>query len=165
MVGDELAGQDPDDLPVEGEVVESQQVPQQLQAFIAAASFAGPLPIPQHLAEYDQIVPGAASKIIDMAVDQAEHRRGLEKTVIAGADKRATHGLYIGGAVAALVVILGFILIMTGHSGYGLAAIIGQAAVLAGVFVFTKIDQRKERQEKAKLAPPSPQLTLPFDQG
>ena len=39
----------------------------------------GPLPDPQTLREYDNLIPGAAAEIIKMASDQASHRRSLEK--------------------------------------------------------------------------------------
>lgn len=39
----------------------------------------GPLPDPQTLREYDDLIPGAAAEIIKMASDQASHRRSLEK--------------------------------------------------------------------------------------
>lgn len=39
----------------------------------------GPLPDPETLREYDNLIPGAAAEIIKMASDEAIHRRNLEK--------------------------------------------------------------------------------------
>ena len=41
-------------------------------------SFSGPLPPPQVLASYDQILPGCAERIIKMAEEQGLHRRAIE---------------------------------------------------------------------------------------
>ena len=45
-------------------------------------SWSGPLPPPKVLEAYDRLVPGAAERIMKMAEQQSEHRRGLEKTVV-----------------------------------------------------------------------------------
>ena len=38
----------------------------------------GPLPDPETLRDYDDLIPGSAAEIIKMASDQASHRRNLE---------------------------------------------------------------------------------------
>lgn len=42
------------------------------------SKFSGPLPHPDILAKYEEVYPGAASKIFQMAEEQAEHRRKME---------------------------------------------------------------------------------------
>ena len=44
--------------------------------------FSGPLPHPEHLREYENILPGSADRVIRMAEDQAKHRQSLEQTVV-----------------------------------------------------------------------------------
>lgn len=125
--------------------------------------YQGPVPLPVHLREYEEIVPGSGQQMFDMADRQAAHRQYLEAIVIKGKDRRATHGLYIGGFLATVVLALAFILILTGRSIAGFGTLIGAAAVLSGVFVYGRSQQRKERETKAQLAPPpSPQLSFPF---
>lgn len=99
-----------------------------------------------------------------MAESQAKHRHHIERVVIEGKDRRATHGLYIGGGLALIAMFFAFVLILQGRSVAGFSTLIGEAAVLAGVFVYGRSQQRKEREEKARLAPlPSPpQPQLPF---
>ena len=53
----------------------------------------GPLPPPSDLQEYDNVVPGAAERIIRMAENQSEHRRELERKVVFGDSTRAFCGL------------------------------------------------------------------------
>jgi uncharacterized membrane protein len=42
-------------------------------------SFSGPLPHPDVLRKFNEIIPGAAERIIKMAEDQSIHRKELEK--------------------------------------------------------------------------------------
>jgi uncharacterized membrane protein len=46
---------------------------------VSTTTFSGPLPHPQHLAEYEAITPGFADRIIKMAEDESEHRRSQEQ--------------------------------------------------------------------------------------
>ncbi|MGH9278453.1 MAG: DUF2335 domain-containing protein [Acidimicrobiales bacterium] len=78
--------------------------------------FSGPLPHPRILREYNEICPGAADRILGMAERQATQRQALERIVVEGKDRRATQGQRIGGALAALITVLAFILILTGRS-------------------------------------------------
>jgi uncharacterized membrane protein len=41
--------------------------------------FSGPLPHPDALKQYDQLVPGAAKSIVDSFVKEGDHRRSCEK--------------------------------------------------------------------------------------
>lgn len=136
-----------------------------VRSWEASFAFAGPLPHPEILRGYDEVCPGAADRIIALAESQAEHRQSLERVVISGKDRRATHGLYIGGAIAAVVTVLAFLLVWRGRSVAGFATLIGEAGFLAGVFVYGRTQERREREAKARLTAlvpePSPQLPFP----
>lgn len=45
---------------------------------VRTESFSGPIPPPDTLARYEQMVPGAADRIIAMAENESDHRRELE---------------------------------------------------------------------------------------
>jgi uncharacterized membrane protein len=116
---------------------------------IAQSSFSGPLPPPDILQRYDLIVPGAAARILKMAEDQALHRRSLERTVIEGGSRRANMGLWLGFILSIVVLGLSAALIFTDHGIAG--TVIGSIDLvsLATVFVIGRVDQRRERAEKA----------------
>jgi uncharacterized membrane protein len=116
---------------------------------IAQASFSGPLPHPDILRGYDQVVPGAAERILVMAEEQARHRQSLERTVIEGGSRRANLGLWLGFILSIVVLALSAALIVNGYEVAG--TVIGSIDLvsLATVFVVGRIDQRKERIEKA----------------
>lgn len=44
--------------------------------------FKGPIPHPRILQQYEEIHPGFASEIINMAVKEQEHRHSIEKTIV-----------------------------------------------------------------------------------
>ena len=113
-------------------------------------SFSGPLPPPEILAKYNEALPGLAERIICMAEQQAKHRQSIEKTVIDSNAFVQKVGPFLGFVVAMTAVIGGTILVLKGKDGYGLAAIIGALASLAGVFIYGKRHQRKELDEKAQ---------------
>lgn len=70
------------------------------------AEFSGPLPHPSILARYEEILPGAATRIFEMAEEQATHRQDMEK-----------QSLNLAGRDALLGIILGFILAISGIIG------------------------------------------------
>lgn len=53
----------------------------------------GPIPHPRTLAQYQEIIPDAANRIIKMAERQQNHRMSIEKRVIYGDIVRADIGL------------------------------------------------------------------------
>ena len=131
-----------------------------------ATFFAGPLPPPAILREYDRAYPGAAQQIIQMALSQSAHRQHLEKVVVEGNDRRATRGLYMAWSLVTLVLIFGFVLVLLDRNVAGFGLLIGDACLALGSLVYGRYEQRKERERKAKLtiptAPPrTPQLPFP----
>lgn len=116
---------------------------------IAQASFSGPLPHPDILRGYNHVVSGAAERILVMAEEQARHRQSLERTVIEGGSRRANLGLWLGFILSIVVLALSAALIVNGYELAG--TVIGSIDLvsLATVFVVGRIDQRKERIEKA----------------
>lgn len=117
---------------------------------VKAEKFQGPLPHPDTLARYDEIVPGSAEWIVKRFLEQGEHRMQLEKMVIENDIKQSRWGL-AAGFILALVVVLGAIYaIVQGYDFAGVAAIVSALATLAGVFVYGTKSRRDEREEKSK---------------
>lgn len=107
--------------------------------------FAGPLPPPEKLAQYNQIVPGAAERIIKMAEDQAAHRMELESKVINSDIMNSRIGLFCGFALGLVGMIGGVVLIYYGKTIVGTAISGGTVASLAVTFVYGSQQRRKER--------------------
>jgi len=126
----------------------SQPEPGQLLQ-VQAASFSGPLPLPSLLAQYNEIIPNGAERIMAMAERQSAHRERLEARVVDGNVANQTRGSYFAFILAFTAILGGFFLIHEGRSAQGLAAIITSVVGLVSVFIYAKSEQRKERLEKA----------------
>jgi len=113
------------------------------------SSFSGPLPPPEILQKYNEILPGAAERIIKMAESQHEHRLLLEKKVVESNTFSQRVGLILGFVIAMTAIVGGIWLSSSGKSGAGLTSIIAALAALVGVFIYGKIQQGKELTEKA----------------
>jgi uncharacterized membrane protein len=113
-------------------------------------SFSGPLPPPETLDRYNQILPGAAERIITMAESQHQHRQGLETLVIHSNVKAQKLGTILGFIVAMTVVLGGMYLVHEGKNAPGLAAILTALASLVGVFLYSKREQQKDLAKKAE---------------
>ncbi len=130
-----------------------------LHAAVEISRFSGPLPHPEDLAKYEQVLPGSADRIISMAERQADHRRNLERTVILSNVTLQQWGLACAFVLAMTAISGGIWLSLKGMSGAGLTAIISALAALVGVFVYGKSEQKKELREKANpLLPERPSL-------
>ena len=91
---------------VEGRVLK--EAAARITRVVVSEEFSGPIPHPQHLREYDNILPGAAERILKMAEKSIEHELAAEKSAldakIAG-DKR---GMNYGASLFALLIACAF---------------------------------------------------------
>lgn len=113
--------------------------------------YGGPLPHPSILKGYEEVLPGAAERIIHMAESQSEHRQYLEKTVIKGDSLRSYLGLGAGLIIALCWLGGSVFLIYKGHdfAGASLGAI--DIFALVSVFVTGTLTRRRERIDKAAI--------------
>ena len=124
---------------------------QQLTSLSYSKVYSGPIPSPELLAQYDEVVPGSAELIVGQFIKQGDHRIEIEKLAIQAAIQRSKWGL-IAGFVLALVTIAGsFYMMFLGKETVGFAGILLAIGSLAGTFVYGTLSQRKEREEKEKL--------------
>ena len=114
-----------------------------------SVSFSGPLPPPGLLAQYNDVIPNVAERLMVMAEKQSAHRESLEAKVVAGNVASQARGSHYAFIICLVTIIGGFVLIGMGKNIYGISAVIGSLATLAAVFVVAKRDQRKERVEKS----------------
>jgi uncharacterized membrane protein len=114
-----------------------------------AEFFSGPVPPPSLLARYNDVIPDGAERILAMAERQSKHREILESQVITGNISAQKMGSIFAFIICLVAVVGGFSLIWIGKSADGLAAIIASLTALAGVFVYGKRQQRKEREGKS----------------
>lgn len=117
-------------------------------AFSAFASYQGPLPPAAEMKAYEDILPGAADRILAMAEGQARHRQDLEKKAVYGGSSRAWWGLWLGFIIALLVLGGAIGLVESGHDAAGTALGSIDLVSLAAVFVIGRSGQQRELAEK-----------------
>jgi uncharacterized membrane protein len=122
---------------------------------ITAQAFSGPLPPPEILALYNNAFPGCAQRIVAMAEDQASHRQYLEKRVVDSNCQNERLGQIFGFFLGMTGLVCGTILIACDKDVSGFTVLIGSIGSLIGAFVYARRQQAKEREEKAKILPPS----------
>ncbi len=137
---------------------------QQSQVSVRAQSFQafqGPVPPPGMLAEYERIFPGCAERLVAMAESQLSHRQGLESAVVHSNVAAEKRGQWMAFVLAFAAIAGGVILIALGKDIQGLATILTTLVALAGVFVYGRYQQNKERADKRE---EQQQLQLPLGQ-
>ena len=125
-----------------------------IQAAVEMSRFSGPLPHPDDLAKYEQVLSGASDRIISMAERQAAHRQSLEKAVILSNVAIQKWGLGSAFVLALIAIGGGVWLSLKGLSGVGLTAIISALAALVSVFIYGKSEQKKELKDKSETLTP-----------
>ncbi len=95
-----------------------------------AATFSGPIPSPGILKQYNEIVPGAAERILKMAEEQSAHRRQLETKAVDSMSLNAMLGTAAGLLIALAFAAVAAYCIYKGANLTGLAMVIGDIAAL-----------------------------------
>jgi uncharacterized membrane protein len=114
-------------------------VSERRESLTITRTWQGPLPDPESLAQYEQLVPGAAERFLFMVEGQVAHRHRMESEN----STRLNWGLVAAFVVVVLVVAAGAGLIYLGY-GWAGAAVIGINVVgLAAVFITGGIRRRQ----------------------
>jgi uncharacterized membrane protein len=95
--------------------------------------FRGALPHPQLLKQYDQVVPGAADRIVGLAEDQVHHRQAME-----------VRSQIFTFSLALITVLGGIVLITLGKAAQGLVPLVAAVAGLGGLFVYREVRSHRE---------------------
>ena len=83
-----------------------------------------------------------------MAERQSIHRESLEAKVVEGNVASQARGSHYAFIICVVTIIGGFVLIGMGKNIYGISAVIGSLATLAGVFVIAKRDALEKRRRQ-----------------
>lgn len=113
----------------------------------------GPVPSPAILREYDNLLPGSAQKIFEMAENQSAHRMELEKKVINADINRSKQGLMFGFSVALFGIIGTIVLGIWGNPV--VSGILGFSTLgsLVGVFIYGSQNRTAEREKRRDPGP------------
>ena len=150
ITGDSSAGQPAESL--------AEAAPPYADVTAIRASWRAPLPPPNALARYNDVLPGAAERILQMAERQQEQDHnaqmeaiGIERTVVVSDARRAYLGLMAGFIISLLVIGGGIYLIATDHEWAGGVPIGINLTGLAGVFVSGSKARRDDRSRNSNV--------------
>ena len=131
-------------------------------ARVTAATYteiSGPIPAPQILQQYNNIIPNAAERILRMAEKQSDHRMALESKVVSSNIVKSYLGMAGGTSVAIFGLYVAKVVAVSGNPATAgiLAAL--DIGGLVWVAVNNTRSQRKEREKRQETssAPPSGQ--------
>lgn len=128
-----------------------QQLAQDQVRFITrvqGVSFQGPLPPPEILRQYGEVVPGGAERIMAMAERNQEHRHKLESDVILKGVRNESRGQWLGFVLFILLIVSGTYLLATGKKVEGLSTLVLNATTFAGLFVYSRRARQQELEKK-----------------
>lgn len=123
-------GEDKANVEVVGPKIEK-IVDQKIQLAMRTVSYSGPMPPPEHLAQYDRIVPGAARMIMDEFQANSRHARTMELNGMSGMIRRDTRAQWM----AFILVLVGFYLVWELATGGHEKSAIAVATMLLGGIV------------------------------
>jgi len=110
--------------------------------------FSGPLPPPEVLTSYNDAFPGAAERIMTMAESQLRHRQAMESRVVESNCRNELVGQIIGAVLSGIAILGGIYLAAHDKPVSGFGVILVDLATLAGIFVYSRQAQTKERSDK-----------------
>ncbi len=88
-----------DSIPEERGIATSEE-----QRIIYGEVFAGPLPPPHMLQGYEEVLSGAADRIVRMAESQANHRQEQESRILTAATQLSKLGMFLGFCLALAIL-------------------------------------------------------------
>ena len=153
------APENPPNLPEESGIVERRDEIVDLQA----VAWSGPLPAPDDFQRYEETLPGAANRILEIVERQQSHQHSqermmleqsgvileIERQVAASDSRRAYLGIASGLAISLLTIGGGIYLIANGQGWAGLTLAGINLTGLVGVFVYGARNRRAARQRNA----------------
>ncbi len=106
--------------------------------------FSGPLPHPAILEKYNQIVPGAADRIIKKFEAQTEHRHRIENRVIWVDSVKSILGLIFAFLIAMTAIVGGLYSVLHGYSFLGGSLSFAGLAILVAGFITNRFVGNKK---------------------
>jgi uncharacterized membrane protein len=110
--------------------------------------YIGPLPAPETLKAYSEIIPNGAERIMNMAEKQSDHRMFIEKKVIGGQMTQSNIGQFLAFFIGIAALITSAYCITKGHDWAGGIIGVGGITGLVTAFIQGKKNQERNLQDK-----------------
>lgn len=116
-----------------------------------AASYSGPLPPPEWLRQYEEVLPGIADRMMNLVESEVSnqhsasaHRRKMEEQAVTGGITMAKRGQVGAWVLGLLFLVASVVLILSGHSVLG--GVIGITDLVGIVVSFTVGLRRRDTE-------------------
>lgn len=123
---------------------------QVVELALRAFSFQGPLPPPEMLEHYGELVPDGADRIIRLTEKEQQHRHELEKSDLRHEQKYSMIGLSSGIVVTVLCVVSALAVVLAGYGPIP-ASIFVSVPLLSAVK--SLIDGKTKKQDETNTQP------------
>lgn len=121
-------------------------------AIVSRQMYSGPVPHPDILRGYEQVLPGSADRILKLAEDEATHRRKMEEKALTSSCTDSRTGLWLGFIIVVVALVVSYGMVSSGYPSVGGVVGVGSLAGLAGTFVYgsrqTQAESRRREQHE-----------------
>jgi len=118
---------------------------------ISETSYSGPIPPPSSFAQYENILPGSADRILTLAEKQSHHRIEIEDAVIKNQIKVANRGQIFGFIAFIACLILAFLFAyLFDMKTFAATFLCVTTVTIVTLFITGKNHMRKENSIKSK---------------
>ena len=118
---------------------------------IGVAAFSGPLPPPEVLAGYEQVLPGSPERILAMAEEQSGHRMKMEEAALRHEMGQSSRGLWAGLVVTIVGIAAGSYVAYLGSTGFGIGVIGMTIGSIVTTYLTGIYTRRKERERRLRV--------------
>ena len=113
-------------------------------------SYSGPIPHPELLRRFDEVIPNGADRIMTMSENQSAHRQEIEKAVVKANNRDSLLGIIFAGLIGLFGLIIGGFLILKGKEISGGLFAGGTLASLVGLYLKGTSIGSRDLEEKRK---------------
>ena len=122
-------------------------------AMLQQTSYRGPLPHPEILKGYENILSGAAERVFAMAESQQKHRMAMEETIVNNQIRQSKNGQIWGGFLAVLFGLISFAFAFLGYPTLAGITLTTTIIGLATIFVLNRLPASRHTNEDDKEHP------------
>lgn len=124
---------------LEGKVAKRElpAVAARLTKIAISEQFSGPMPHPKHLREYEEILPGAAERILSMTEKNLQHNMDADSRALEAEIEDSKRGMQYGAGLFGLLIVLGFASLFVTDSAV-VPGIFLSVAAIGGITAFIK---------------------------
>lgn len=133
---------DPDNIARIIQEIPSESDRKMIEAVVMERLYSGPLPPPEYIAAYKDVLPDAPERIFAMAEQEQKHRHNIENEVAMRTLRQRSTGQILGFVLALLFGVASFVLGLNGV--VWLAGILGTSTVIGLAVIFVLNQQPKK---------------------